>query len=78
MMRGRGRKGDGGKIRHCDGDPQLCPDPPPPPQLMEKLAALEAQLEHSVAEKARLEGEVEVCTQKLERAEKLITVCVCG
>ena len=47
-------------------------------QLMEKLAALEAQLEHSVAEKARLEGEVEVCTQKLERAEKLITVCVCG
>ena len=45
-----------------------------PHQLMEKLAALEAQLEHSVSEKARLEGEVEVCTQKLERAEKLIQV----
>ena len=43
---------------------------------MEKLAALETQLAHSVSEKARLEGEVELCTQKLERAEKLIQVCL--
>ncbi|GAX74205.1 hypothetical protein CEUSTIGMA_g1654.t1 [Chlamydomonas eustigma] len=41
-------------------------------ELMDKLADLEAQLEHSVSEKSRLEGEVELCTQKLERAEKLI------
>jgi hypothetical protein len=42
---------------------------------MDKLADLEAQLEHSVSEKSRLEGDVELCTQKLERAEKLIQVC---
>ena len=45
---------------------------------MEKLAALETQLAHSVSEKARLEGEVELCTQKLERAEKLIQVRLRG
>ena len=41
---------------------------------MEKLAALEAKLEQSVNDKARLESEVDLCTQKLERAEKLIQV----
>lgn len=41
---------------------------------MERLAKLEDQLSASMADKTRLEGEVELCTQKLDRAEKLITV----
>lgn len=40
--------------------------------VMERLEALENQLDHSVKEKARLEQEVDLCTKKLERAEKLI------
>eukprot|EP00803_Ostreobium_quekettii_P003694 evm.model.scf_198.7 EVM.evm.TU.scf_198.7 scf_198:70733-88803(+) len=40
--------------------------------VMDKLAEMEAQLSHSVREKKRLEDEVELCTQKLDRAEKLI------
>jgi len=39
---------------------------------MDALARMEAQLERSTAEKVRLEAEVELCTQKLDRAEKLI------
>ena len=42
-------------------------------EVMDRLAKLEAQLEQSMADKTRLEAEVELCTQKLERAEKLIT-----
>lgn len=41
--------------------------------MEEKLAKQEALLSHSVAEKSRLEAEVDLCTQKLERAEKLIS-----
>jgi dynein heavy chain len=40
--------------------------------VMDKLGAMEAQLESSVKEKARLEAEVELCSTKLDRAEKLI------
>ena len=40
--------------------------------VMDKLASLESQLEHSVKEKKRLEDGVDLCTQKLDRAEKLI------
>ena len=40
--------------------------------LQDKLAALEADLANSIEEKDRLENEVELCTQKLERAERLI------
>ena len=43
-------------------------------EVMGRLALLEDQLARSVADKARLEGEVELCTQKLDRAEKLISV----
>lgn len=39
---------------------------------MDKLSYLESQLDHSVKEKKRLQDEVELCTQKLDRAEKLI------
>ncbi|KAL6751111.1 dynein heavy chain 5 [Haematococcus lacustris] len=42
-------------------------------EVMDRLGALEGRLEHSMAEKLRLESEVELCTQKLDRAEKLIT-----
>ena len=41
-------------------------------ELMDKLALLENQLEESITEKQRLENEVDLCSQKLERAEKLI------
>ncbi|GMH41668.1 hypothetical protein BSKO_09578 [Bryopsis sp. KO-2023] len=41
-------------------------------EVMDKLETLEKQLDHSVKEKTRLENEVELCTKKLERAEKLI------
>eukprot|EP00201_Polytomella_parva_P020499 CAMPEP_0175042260 /NCGR_PEP_ID=MMETSP0052_2-20121109/2450_1 /TAXON_ID=51329 ORGANISM="Polytomella parva, Strain SAG 63-3" /NCGR_SAMPLE_ID=MMETSP0052_2 /ASSEMBLY_ACC=CAM_ASM_000194 /LENGTH=3805 /DNA_ID=CAMNT_0016305023 /DNA_START=33 /DNA_END=11446 /DNA_ORIENTATION=+ len=41
-------------------------------EVLNKLATMENQLEKSMAEKLRLEGEVELCTAKLERAEKLI------
>lgn len=39
---------------------------------MDKLETLQNQLDHSVKEKSRLESEVDLCTKKLERAEKLI------
>lgn len=45
---------------------------------MDKLGALESQLDISMKEKTRLENEVELCTQKLERAEKLIQVGLTG
>ncbi|PNH03664.1 Dynein heavy chain 7, axonemal [Tetrabaena socialis] len=41
-------------------------------EVMSRLATLEKQLAHSMAEKTRLEAETELCTAKLERAEKLI------
>ena len=41
-------------------------------QLMDKLAAMEAELAAAAARKAQLEAEVELCSVKLERAEKLI------
>ena len=40
--------------------------------LRDKLALLENQLEESINEKQRLETEVDICAQKLERAERLI------
>ena len=40
--------------------------------LMRQLATLEGQLQASMAEKQRLEQEVELCIVKLDRAEKLI------
>ena len=40
--------------------------------LMRQLATLEDQLQASMAEKLRLEQEVELCIVKLDRAEKLI------
>ncbi|GLC41774.1 hypothetical protein PLESTM_001238200 [Pleodorina starrii] len=42
-------------------------------EVMGRLATLERQLDKSIAEKARLEAETELCTAKLERAEKLIS-----
>ncbi|KAG2436335.1 hypothetical protein HXX76_006644 [Chlamydomonas incerta] len=42
-------------------------------EVMGRLATLEEQLEKSMAEKVRLEAETELCTAKLERAEKLIS-----
>ncbi|GIL57271.1 hypothetical protein Vafri_12526 [Volvox africanus] len=42
-------------------------------EVMGRLATLERQLEKSMQEKARLEAETELCTAKLERAEKLIS-----
>jgi predicted nuclease with TOPRIM domain len=41
-------------------------------EVMDNLARLEATLSDSMAKKLRLEGEVEACSQKLDRAEKLI------
>ena len=52
----------------------MLPLPVSASQVMDRLATLEEQLERSMKEKLRLESEVELCTQKLERAEKLITV----
>eukprot|EP00951_Prasinocladus_malaysianus_P050240 scaffold678379_cov43-Prasinocladus_malaysianus.AAC.1 len=40
--------------------------------LLEQLAGLEQQLADTMAEKDRLESEVKLCAQKLERAEQLI------
>lgn len=40
--------------------------------ILAQLAGLEQQLADTIAEKNRLESEVELCAQKLERAEKLI------
>ena len=40
--------------------------------LQEKLAGMEQQLKDSMAKKEQLENDVDICTQKLERAEKLI------
>ncbi|MEW5313906.1 MAG: hypothetical protein WDW38_005438 [Sanguina aurantia] len=42
-------------------------------EVEDKLAKQEALLSHSVAEKSRLEAEVGLCSQRLERAEKLIS-----
>ena len=41
-------------------------------ELMDKLATMEADLEANVDKKENLQKEVELCTVKLERAEKLI------
>ena len=41
-------------------------------ELQEKLAGLEQQLKDSMVKKEQLENDVDICTQKLERAEKLI------
>jgi len=41
-------------------------------ELEERLATLKEALEQTNIKKARLEGEVNLCTQKLDRAEKLI------
>lgn len=41
-------------------------------EVMDKLATMEEQLDKSMKEKLRLEAEVELCTLKLDRAEKLI------
>merc|ERR1711903_284726 len=40
--------------------------------LQEKLAGMEQQLKDSMVKKEQLENDVDICTQKLERAEKLI------
>jgi hypothetical protein len=42
-------------------------------QVMDKLAALDADLRDKKARKARLESEVALCRVKLERAHKLIS-----
>ena len=39
---------------------------------MDKLAAMEADLQANTEKKVKLEGEVQLCSIKLERAEKLI------
>lgn len=39
---------------------------------MDKLAAMEADLQTNTEKKVKLEGEVQLCSIKLERAEKLI------
>ena len=39
---------------------------------MDKLAAMESDLQTNTEKKVRLEGEVQLCSIKLERAEKLI------
>ena len=41
-------------------------------ELMDKLAAMEADLQANTEKKVKLEGEVQLCSIKLERAEKLI------
>ncbi|GMH41761.1 hypothetical protein BSKO_09671 [Bryopsis sp. KO-2023] len=41
-------------------------------EIMDKMGTLEQQLDRSVKQKTRLEDEVDFCTKKLERAEKLI------
>ena len=41
-------------------------------QLRDKLAAMERDLTNNTREKERLESEVQLCSVKLERAEKLI------
>ncbi|GMH33280.1 hypothetical protein BSKO_01114 [Bryopsis sp. KO-2023] len=42
-------------------------------EVLDKLAALDADLQEKKAKKARLEAEVELCTVKLERAQKVIS-----
>ncbi|MEW5311651.1 MAG: hypothetical protein WDW38_003347 [Sanguina aurantia] len=42
-------------------------------EVMDKLAALDADLQEKKAKKAKLEAEVAMCTIKLDRAEKLIS-----
>jgi len=39
---------------------------------MDKLAAMESDLQTNTEKKVKLEGEVQLCSIKLERAEKLI------
>ncbi len=39
---------------------------------MDKLAAMESDLQANTEKKVKLEGEVQLCSIKLERAEKLI------
>ncbi len=41
-------------------------------ELMDKLAAMESDLQANTEKKIKLEGEVQLCSIKLERAEKLI------
>lgn len=41
-------------------------------ELMDKLAAMESDLQTNTEKKVKLEGEVQLCSIKLERAEKLI------
>ena len=41
-------------------------------ELMDKLAAMESDLQANTEKKIKLEGEVQLCSVKLERAEKLI------
>lgn len=41
-------------------------------ELMDKLAAMESDLQANTEKKVKLEGEVQLCSIKLERAEKLI------
>ena len=41
-------------------------------ELMDKLAAMETDLQANTEKKVKLEGEVQLCSIKLERAEKLI------
>lgn len=41
-------------------------------EVMDNLAKLEQTLSESMEKKQRLEGEVELCSQKLERAQTLI------
>lgn len=41
-------------------------------ELMDKLAGMEADLRDNTEKKIKLEGEVQLCSIKLERAEKLI------
>lgn len=46
-----------------------CPDMQ---ELMDKLAAMEQDLQANTEQKVKLEEEVQLCSVKLERAEKLI------
>jgi dynein heavy chain len=59
----------------CSSTLPLCSSPHPaflPKGLLDRLAAMEAELRSQQSKKEQLEADIELCSVKLDRAEKLI------